>query len=248
MVKVLKRPREIAFPVRELSLIRPRGHVVECTVKFVIGASIVALSTVRRKCRFSVSPSLSPYFSVVPVHLPYERSRSGASILSFVSFAGLSDDVNPYRPTFNLSWKYICGSPWCSYGGYIFSSCLLSRDPEMRAVDLASQRGGVAHWRWKMTEETNESETRAWTRSMYHARIHPGSLLICTRATRTRTKCARIWEYDKTRLLLDLIMYPAYPISANVVCYVNIFDNFYAYPWIITSNIIDLRKWTLLNY
>lgn len=134
MVKVLKRPREIAFPVRELSLIRPRGHAAECTVKFVIGASIVALSTVRRKCRFSLSLLSLSFF--------LRRSRSSSfraiSLRGFYSLARLlrgsfrPDDVNPYRPTFNLSWKYICGNPWCSYGGYIFPSCLLSRDPRAR--------------------------------------------------------------------------------------------------------------------
>lgn len=151
VVTVLKHPREIAFPVRELFLIRPRGHAAECTVKFVIGASIVALSTVRRKCRFSVSLSslsLSLLF-LRPVRLPSRAvSLRGFHSLALVSFAALPDDVNPYRPTFNLSWKYICENPRCSYGGYIFPSCRLSRDSRA-PVDLASQRGGAAWLAWR---------------------------------------------------------------------------------------------------
>lgn len=77
--------------------------------------------------------------------LPSERSRSGASILSLVSFAGSfrPDDVNPYRPTFNLSWKYICErNPRCRYDGYIFPSCLLSRDPRRRWFSVTTRRRG----------------------------------------------------------------------------------------------------------
>lgn len=99
--------------VRELSLIRPRGHAAECTVKFVIGASIVALSTVRRKCRFSVSPPPT-FFLLRSRSSPIHRAVSPRVLYSLARLLRGSfrpDDVNPYRPTFNLSWKYICGKP-----------------------------------------------------------------------------------------------------------------------------------------
>lgn len=66
--------RKIAFLVRELSLIRSREGTpcTECTVKFVIGVSIVAVSTVRRKCRF-LSP-LSRTLLSLSLSLSFHRS------------------------------------------------------------------------------------------------------------------------------------------------------------------------------
>lgn len=116
---------------------------------------------------FSVSLFLSFFFSRL-VRLSSKRSRF-YSLARLLRGSFWSDDVNPYRPTFNLTWKYICGNPRGVVTVAIFSLPASSRDP--RAVDLASQRDGVARERWKMTEETNESETRTWRyTSMYHGR------------------------------------------------------------------------------
>lgn len=62
--------------LRSRALLNPTARACRgCTVKFVIGASIVALSTVRRKCRFSLSLLLSSFFPPRLVRPSFKRSR-----------------------------------------------------------------------------------------------------------------------------------------------------------------------------